>query len=70
MIVGRVHKSGNEYLLAIPKEQLERLGFNEGDVVETRFSKLEDPSILTMEQRNAIDKHYESFEEYLKRSER
>lgn len=66
MIVGRVHKSGDEYLLAIPKEQLERLGFTEGDVVKTEFSKLENPSILTMEQQNAIDKHYESFEEYLR----
>lgn len=66
MHVSRLHKSGDEYLIAFSEEDAARLDLIEGSTIEFTLTKIEDPSSsLAEEQRGKIDREYESFRHYL-----
>lgn len=59
MVVQKVRRSGNSYVVAIPREELERLQLKEGDLVGVEFRKLEVPPQLTPELHEAAERSWE-----------
>jgi putative addiction module antidote len=57
MLMQKVRKSGNSYIVTIPKDEIERLGLHEGDMVALDVRKVEyrvqmDPDVRTAFERS------------------
>jgi bifunctional DNA-binding transcriptional regulator/antitoxin component of YhaV-PrlF toxin-antitoxin module len=50
----RLMREGDEYLVVIPAEEVERLGLGDGDIVSVTLSPYDDPYQLSTELREAM----------------
>lgn len=70
MVVGKLRKSGNSFIVTVPKEEVERLGLREGQpvTIEVRPAVIEVRSVLAPDLREAFEeswKHNEAGLRYL-----
>jgi len=66
MIQQRLRRSGNSYVVTVPKELVERNGWQEGQLLAVEFTALEVRPVLRPELREAIDKRWERNEQALR----
>lgn len=59
MVVQKVRVSGNSYIVTIPKEEVERLELQEGDLVGVEFRKMQVRPELTLELREAAERSWQ-----------
>jgi antitoxin component of MazEF toxin-antitoxin module len=62
MITQRLRRSGNSYIVTVPKEAVERLNLQEGDFIGIEFRKLEVWPELAPELRAAAERSWEARE--------
>lgn len=62
----QLRKSGNSYVVTIPKDEVERHGWSEGQLLSIQVSELEIRPVLGDDLRNAIDERWERNEEALR----
>jgi antitoxin component of MazEF toxin-antitoxin module len=62
----QLRKSGNSYVVTIPKEEVERHGWREGQLLAIQVSELEIRPVLGEDLREAIDARWERNEEALR----
>lgn len=55
MIQQQLRKSGNSYVVTIPKDEVQRLGLTEGQFVAIEVTPLEVHPVLKPELREALD---------------
>ena len=55
MITGKLRKSGNSFIVTVPREEIERLDLKEGQMVSVEVHPLEVRPVLTRELRDAFD---------------
>ena len=68
MITAKLRKSGNSFIVTVPREEVERLGLQEGQMVSVEVHPLELRPALTPELREAFEaswKHSEAAYRYL-----
>jgi putative addiction module antidote len=58
MIMQKIRRAGNSYVVTIPKEEAERLGLHEGDLVGVEIRKLEVRPIMTPELQAAWERSW------------
>jgi antitoxin component of MazEF toxin-antitoxin module len=66
MFTQQLRKSGNSYIVTIPKEEVERRGWNEGQLLAIQVTELEVRPVLSDDLRDAIDERWERNEEALR----
>jgi antitoxin component of MazEF toxin-antitoxin module len=66
MIHQQLRRSGNSYVVTVPKELVERNGWQEGQLLGVEFTPLEVRPVLRAELREAIDARWERNEEALR----
>jgi antitoxin component of MazEF toxin-antitoxin module len=66
MIQQHLRRSGNSYVVTVPKEVVERNGWQEGQLLGVEFTPLEVRPALRPELRNAIDDRWERNEQALR----
>jgi putative addiction module antidote len=66
MVTARLRKTGNSYAVTIPREELERLGIQEGDMVAVEVRKLDIRPQMSPEVRAAFDFVVKEYEEDIK----
>ena len=66
MIQQQLRRSGNSYMVTVPKELVERNGWQEGQLLAVEFTALEVRPVLRPELREAIDKRWERNEQALR----
>lgn len=63
MIQQKVRRTGNSYAVTIPREEIERLGLHEGDVVAIQVTRVESWPVLSPELRATADESWADAEE-------
>lgn len=58
MIQQKVRRTGNSYAVTIPREEVERLGLHEGDVVAIEVKRVESWPVLSPELRTAAEESW------------
>jgi antitoxin component of MazEF toxin-antitoxin module len=66
MFTQQLRKSGNSYIVTIPKEEVERRGWKEGQLLAIQVNELEVRPVLSDDFRDAIDERWERNEEALR----
>ena len=66
MIAQQLRKVGNSYVLTVPKEEVERRGWQEGQLLAMQLTELELRPVLGDDFRDAIDERWERNEEALR----
>ena len=66
MIQQQVRRSGNSLVVTIPKEEVERLGIREGQLVALEITPLETRPVLPAELREIIDRRGEALKPALR----
>jgi antitoxin component of MazEF toxin-antitoxin module len=66
MIRQRLRRSGNSYVITIPRDEVERNGWHEGQLLEIDLTPLEVRPMLRPELRQAIDDRWERNEDALR----
>ena len=66
MFTQQLRKSGNSYIVTIPKEEVERRGWKEGQLLAIQVNELEVRPVLSDDFREAIDERWERNEEALR----
>ncbi len=66
MIAQQLRKVGNSYVVTVPKEEVERHGWQEGQLLALQLTELEVRPILGDDLREAIDERWERNEEALR----
>ncbi len=66
MITQQLRKVGNSYVVTVPKEEVERRGWQEGQLLAIQFTELELRPILGDDLREAIEERWERNEEALR----
>lgn len=69
MIFGKLRKVGNSYVVTIPKDEIERLALEEGDLIAVHIQPAEIRPVLSDEVREAFEESWrdnESGYRYLK----
>jgi antitoxin component of MazEF toxin-antitoxin module len=66
MFTQQLRKSGNSYIVTIPKEEVERRGWNEGQLLAIQVTELEVRPVLSDDLRDAIDERWDRNEEALR----
>ncbi|MCD6031583.1 MAG: hypothetical protein K0S78_3757 [Thermomicrobiales bacterium] len=66
MITGVLRKEGTEYVVTVPKEEVERRGWQEGQLLAVQITEIELPPVLGDDLRAAIDERWERNEEALR----
>ncbi len=59
MIVQQLRKSGNSYVVTVPKEEVERRGWREGQHLAVEFTEMEMQPKLRPELQAILDKNWE-----------
>ena len=62
MIVQQLRKTGNSYVVTIPKEEVERRGWKEGQHLAVELTEVEQRPVLRPEIREIIDQIWEANE--------
>jgi antitoxin component of MazEF toxin-antitoxin module len=55
MISGKLRKSGNSFIVTIPRDEVERLGLTEGQMVSVEVRPAEVRPVLAADLREAFD---------------
>ena len=58
MNVQKIRRNGNSYAVTITREEMERLGLNEGDFVSVEVRKMDLRPVLSPELRAAMDRSW------------
>ena len=66
MITQQLRKAGNSYVVTIPKDEVERRGWTEGQLLAIQLTEVEVRPILGDDFRQAIDDRWERNEEALR----
>ena len=66
MITQQLRKTGNSYVVTVPKEEVERRGWQEGQLLAVQFTEIELRPVLGDDLREAIDERWERNEEALR----
>ncbi|MBA2596032.1 MAG: hypothetical protein M3Q50_12415 [Chloroflexota bacterium] len=66
MITQHLRKSGNSFIVTVPKEEVERRGWQEGQLLAVEFTELELRPVLGSDFRDAIEERWERNEEALR----
>jgi antitoxin component of MazEF toxin-antitoxin module len=66
MFTQHLRKSGNSYIVTIPKEEVQRRGWQEGQLLAVQLTELEVRPILSDDLREAIEERWERNEEALR----
>ena len=62
----QLRKAGNSYVVTIPKEEVERRGWREGQFLAVQITELEVRPIMGEDLQHAIDERWERNEEALR----
>lgn len=54
MFTGKLHRSGDSFIVTIPREEIERLGLTEGQLVALDVRPAEVPPALAADLRDAL----------------
>ena len=66
MFTQQLRKAGNSYVVTIPKDEVERKGWREGQLLAVQLTELEVRPVLGEDFRQAIDERWERNEEALR----
>ena len=66
MITQHLRKTGNSYVVTVPKDEVERRGWQEGQLLAVQFTEIELRPVLGDDLRKAIDERWERNEEALR----
>jgi antitoxin component of MazEF toxin-antitoxin module len=66
MITQQLRKTGNSYVVTVPKEEVDRRGWQEGQLLAVQFTEVELRPVLGDDFREAIDERWERNEEALR----
>ena len=66
MIAQKLRKVGNSYVVTIPKDEAERRGWQEGQLLALQLTALEVRPVLGDDLREAIEERWERNEEALR----
>ena len=66
MIKQQLRKVGNSYVVTVPKEEVERRGWQEGQLLALQLTELEVRPVLGDDLREAIEERWERNEEALR----
>jgi antitoxin component of MazEF toxin-antitoxin module len=66
MFTQQLRKAGNSYVVTIPKDEVERKGWQEGQLLAVQLTELEVRPVLGDDFRQAIDDRWERNEEALR----
>ncbi len=66
MIVQQLRKTGNSYVVTIPKEEVERHGWKEGQHLAVELTEIEQRPVLRPEIRDILEKNWERNEPALR----
>lgn len=63
MIYQKIRKTGNSYVITIPREEMERLAVKEGDLIAVQLQPVEIRPLLSPEKQRALDESWAAHEE-------
>ena len=66
MVTGKLRRSGNSFIVTVPREEVERLGLVEGQIVAVEVRPAEIRPLLTPELREAFDIEFRRGQEGLR----
>jgi antitoxin component of MazEF toxin-antitoxin module len=66
MIVQQLRKTGNSYVVTIPKDEVERRGWQEGQQLAVELTEIEQRPVLRPELREILEKNWERNEPALR----
>ena len=66
MITQQLRKVGNSYVVTVPKDEVERRGWREGQLLAVQLTELEVRPILDDDLRKAIEERWDRNEEALR----
>ena len=66
MVTGKLRRSGNSFVVTVPREEVERLGLVEGQIVAVEVRPAEIRPVLTPELREAFDVEFRRGQEGLR----
>ena len=66
MVTGKLRRSGNSFIVTVPREEVERLGLVEGQTVAVEVRPAEIRPVLTPELREAFDIEFRRGQEGLR----
>jgi len=66
MITQQLRKVGNSYVVTVPKDEVERRGWREGQLLALQLTELEVRPVLGDDLREAIEERWERNEEALR----
>ena len=66
MVTGKLRRSGNSFIVTVPREEVERLGLVEGQIVAVEVRPAEIRPVLTPELREAFDVEFRQGQEGLR----
>lgn len=66
MITQQLRKSGNSYVVTIPKEEVERHGWREGQLLAVQVNALEVRPVLNRELQDVVDRLIDEHEDALR----
>ena len=62
----QLRKSGNSYIVTIPKEEVERHGWNEGQLLAVQVNELEVRPVLSADLQTIVDELLDEHEDALR----
>jgi antitoxin component of MazEF toxin-antitoxin module len=66
MFTQQLRKSGNSYIVTVPKDEVERRGWREGQLLAVQLNELEVRPILSPELREVVDQLLDEHEDALR----
>ncbi|HEX5497610.1 MAG TPA: AbrB/MazE/SpoVT family DNA-binding domain-containing protein [Thermomicrobiales bacterium] len=66
MIVQQLRKAGNSYVVTIPKDEVERHGWQEGQHLAVELTEIEQRPVLRPELSEILDREWERMEPALR----
>jgi len=59
MVTAKLRRSGNSFIVTVPREEIERLGLKEGELVTLEVRPAEVRSVLAADLRDAFETEFE-----------
>ncbi len=66
MVTGKLRRSGNSFIVTVPRDEIERLGLEEGQIVTVEVRPAEVRPVLAADLREAFDLEFRRGEEALR----
>jgi antitoxin component of MazEF toxin-antitoxin module len=66
MVTGKLRRSGNSFIVTVPREEIERLGLKEGQLVTLEVRPAEVRPVLAADLREAFEIEFERGREALR----